>query len=97
MRWLLPAIVLPLQMCVMDAAKAVPNLASSVNIVAFNLGNAVGAAVGGAAINAGLGYAAISLSGAAMAILGLLMVLGYAWRSSASTDDGTAVNLAIGG
>ena len=40
-----------------------------------------GAALGGAVINAGLGYPAISLAGAAMAGLGLLMVLAFAWRS----------------
>ena len=94
MRWPLPAavailiwgiasfaIVPPLQMRVMEAAKDAPNLASAVNIGAFNLGNAIGAALGGAVINAGLGYPAISLAGAAMAGLGLLMVLGFAWRS----------------
>ncbi len=96
MRWPLPAavailiwgiasfaIVPPLQMRVMEAAKDAPNLASAVNIGAFNLGNAVGAALGGAVISAGLGYPAISLAGAAMAALGLLMVLGFAWRSRA--------------
>lgn len=94
MRWPLPtalailvwgaasfALVPPLQMRVMDAAHDAPNLASAVNIGAFNLGNAIGAMLGGAVINAGLGYPAISLAGAAMAGLGLLMVLGFAWRS----------------
>ena len=75
------ALVPPLQMRVMEAAKEAPNLASAVNIGAFNLGNAIGAALGGAVINAGLGYPAISLAGAAMAGLGLLMVLAFAWRS----------------
>lgn len=96
MRWPLPAavailiwgiasfaIVPPLQMRVMEAAKDAPNLASAVNIGAFNFGNAIGAALGGAVINAGLGYPAISLAGAAMAGVGLLMVLGFAWRSRA--------------
>ncbi|TBU98521.1 MFS transporter [Stutzerimonas kirkiae] len=96
MRWPLPAaaailvwgiasfaLVPPLQMRVMEAAKDAPNLASALNIGAFNLGNAIGAALGGAVINAGLGYPAISLAGAAMAGLGLLMVLAFAWRSRA--------------
>ena len=96
MRWPLPAgvailiwgmasfaIVPPLQMRVMEAAREAPNLASAVNIGAFNLGNAAGAALGGAVIKAGLGYPAVSLAGAAMAGLGLLMVLGLAWRSRA--------------
>ena len=97
MRWPLPAavaillwgiasfaLVPPLQMRVMDAAKDAPNLASAVNIGAFNLGNALGAALGGAVISAGLGYPAISLAGAGMAALGLLMVLALAWRGRAS-------------
>jgi DHA1 family inner membrane transport protein len=75
------ALVPPLQMRVMEAAKDAPNLASAVNIGAFNFGNAIGAALGGAVINAGLGYPAISLAGAAMAALGLLMVMGFAWRA----------------
>lgn len=49
------AIVPPLQMRVMEAAREAPNLASAVNIGAFNLGNAAGAALGGAVINAGQG------------------------------------------
>lgn len=77
------AVVPPLQMRVMEAAKDAPNLASAVNIGAFNFGNAIGAAVGGAVINAGLGYPAISLAGAAMAGLGLLMVVTFAWGSRA--------------
>lgn len=74
------ALVPPLQMRVMEAAKDAPNLASAVNIGAFNLGNAVGAAVGGGVIQAGFGYAALPAAGAAMAGIGLLMVLGFARR-----------------
>lgn len=75
------ALVPPLQMRVMEAAKDAPNLASAVNIGAFNFGNAIGAALGGAVINAGLGYPAISLAGAGMGALGLLMVLAMTWRA----------------
>ncbi|NIE72879.1 MFS transporter [Pantoea sp. Ap-967] len=73
------ALVPPLQMRVMEAAKDAPNLASAVNIGAFNLGNAIGAALGGAVINAGLGYPAVSYAGAGMAMLGLVLTL--AWRA----------------
>ncbi|MBB6425850.1 MFS transporter [Sphingopyxis sp. JAI128] len=69
------AIVPPLQMRVMEAASDAPNLASAVNIGAFNLGNAVGAAVGGGVIGLGLGYPAVSFAGAAMAVAGLAIVL----------------------
>jgi DHA1 family inner membrane transport protein len=50
------AVVPPLQMRVMNAAQGAPSLAASVNIGAFNLGNALGAAIGGGVIAAGLGY-----------------------------------------
>ena len=42
------AVVPPLQMRVMRVAHEAPGLSSSVNIGAFNLGNALGAAAGGA-------------------------------------------------
>ena len=69
------AIVPPLQMRVMEAASEAPNLASAVNIGAFNLGNAVGAALGGGVIGLGLGYPLVSIAGAVMAIGGLVIVL----------------------
>ncbi|HWU73777.1 MAG TPA: MFS transporter, partial [Sphingomonas sp.] len=58
------ALVPPLQVRVMAAAADAPNLASSVNIGAFNLGNAFGAALGGGVIAAGWGYPAVALAGA---------------------------------
>ncbi|TFW00276.1 MFS transporter [Leifsonia flava] len=45
-----------LQTRIMGYADGAPTLASSANIAAFNLGNALGAFVGGLAITAGLGY-----------------------------------------
>lgn len=69
------ALVPPLQMRVMQEAHEAPNLASAMNIGAFNLGNAVGAALGGAVIDAGLGLPAVSISGAAMALFGLVLLL----------------------
>ena len=69
------ALVPPLQMRVMAAASEAPNLASAINIGAFNLGNALGAAVGGGVINAGLGFPAVSIAGAVLAGAGLVLVL----------------------
>ncbi|WP_336979167.1 MFS transporter [Brevundimonas nasdae] len=69
------ALVPPLQVRVMDAARDAPNLASAVNIGAFNLGNAIGAALGGAVIAGGLGYPAVALAGAGASALGLLMIM----------------------
>lgn len=69
------AIVPALQMRVVATAAEAPNLASAMNIGAFNLGNAIGAALGGGVLDAGLGYPAISVAGAAMAASGLAMML----------------------
>jgi DHA1 family inner membrane transport protein len=69
------ALVPPLQVRVMAEAADAPNLAASVNIGAFNLGNALGAALGGAVIAGGLGYPAVALAGAATSALGLLGVV----------------------
>lgn len=68
------AIVPPVQMRVMQAAAEAPGLASSINVGAFNLGNALGAAAGGGVITLDLGYAAVAYAGAALAAAGLLLV-----------------------
>lgn len=67
-------IVPPVQTRVMQVAAAAPGLASSLNIGAFNLGNALGAVIGGAVISAGIGLEAVSWAGAAVAVSGLLVV-----------------------
>jgi DHA1 family inner membrane transport protein len=69
------AVVPPLQMRVMRVASEAPGLSSSVNIGAFNLGNALGAAAGGAVISSGMGYSVVPVMGAMIAALGLLLVL----------------------
>ncbi|HBM2888456.1 TPA: MFS transporter [Klebsiella oxytoca] len=69
------AVVPPLQMRVMRVAHEAPGLSSSVNIGAFNLGNALGAAAGGAVISGGLGYAFVPVMGAIIAGVALLLVL----------------------
>lgn len=69
------AIVPPVQMRVMQAASEAPGLASAINIGAFNLGNAVGAAMGAGVISLGLGYAAVSIAGGLLAAAGLGLVM----------------------
>ena len=76
-------IVPPVQMRVMQAAAQAPGLASSVNVGAFNLGNALGAALGGVVIGQGLGYAAVPFVGAALAAGGLVLV----WVGNAGKRD----------
>lgn len=69
------ALVPSLQSRLMQVGSGAPELAASINIGAFNLGNAVGAAAGGAVIAAGVGYGGVAVAGAAMALAGLLCVL----------------------
>jgi len=76
------ALVPPLQVRVMHAAADAPNLASAMNIGAFNLGNAIGAALGGGVIATGLGYPAVALAGAAASAVGLVAVVASVRRSS---------------
>lgn len=61
----------PLQMLVMNKAKDAPTLASASNHSAFNLANAGGAWLGGAAIAAGWGWMSPTLVGAVLAVIGL--------------------------
>lgn len=57
----------------MQAAAEAPGLTSSINVGAFNLGNAVGAA-GGGVISLGFGYAAVPVAGGILAAAGLTLV-----------------------
>jgi DHA1 family inner membrane transport protein len=61
----------PLQMLVMNKARKAPTLASASNHSAFNLANAGGAWLGGAAVSAGWGWTSPSLVGAVLAVAGL--------------------------
>ncbi|MEK5754882.1 MFS transporter [Acinetobacter variabilis] len=69
------AVVPPLQMRVMSVAYDAPGLASSVNIGAFNLGNALGAIAGASVLNLGLSYSAVSFTGAGLSAVALLLVV----------------------
>ncbi|WP_104089042.1 MFS transporter [Arthrobacter sp. GMC3] len=66
-----------LQMRVMKYADSAPTLASGANIGAFNLGNALGAWLGGVTISAGLGYTSPIWAGAGLTALGVI-VMAYA-------------------
>ncbi|WP_337137256.1 MFS transporter [Morganella morganii] len=67
-------IVPPLQVKVMQVASEAQALASSVNIGAFNLGNAVGAALGASVLANGGDYTGVSYAGAAVAAAGLVVL-----------------------
>ena len=79
-------IVPPVQMRVMQSAAQAPGLASSVNVGAFNLGNALGAVLGGAVLSLGLGYTAVPLVGAALAA-GALALVWLGGRRSAQRSE----------
>uniref|UniRef100_UPI003BA93661 MFS transporter n=1 Tax=Stappia sp. TaxID=1870903 RepID=UPI003BA93661 len=85
------ALVPPLQTRVVLEASEAPNLASAMNIGAFNLGNAIGAALGGAVIDAGLGYPAVSLAGVGMALSGLALALAFRKGRKARCVEAAAV------
>jgi DHA1 family inner membrane transport protein len=68
--------VAPLQLRVLEqAGEAGRTLASSLNIAAFNLGNALGAWAGGLVIGRGLGLAALPFVAAAITLAGLALTL----------------------
>ena len=60
----------PLQSRVVDQARGAPNLAATLNQGAFNLGNALGAGLGGVVLTAGLGYRSLGLASAGVALVG---------------------------
>jgi len=76
------ALVSPLQIWVVEAASEAPNLASTLNQGAFNLGNATGAWIGGTALTLGIGYGELPLIAAAVSLAGLGLTLSAVSRSS---------------
>jgi DHA1 family inner membrane transport protein len=70
------ATVAPLQLLVLERAGAAgQTLASSLNIAAFNLGNALGAWIGGLVIEHGPGLSALPVAGAGVTAVGLLLTI----------------------
>jgi DHA1 family inner membrane transport protein len=69
------ATVAPLQLWVLHKAAGAPNLASSLNIGAFNLGNALGAWLGGVVIEHGPGLAAVPYAGALLTLAGAAVAM----------------------
>jgi DHA1 family inner membrane transport protein len=69
------ALVSPLQMRVVNEAANAPNLASTLNQGAFNLGNATGAWIGDVVLTHGLPYNELPWIGAALAATALLLTI----------------------
>ena len=68
-------LISPLQTRVVNEAAEAPNLASTLNQGAFNLGNAVGAWIGGLGLTFGMAYSDLPWIGAALAVLALLLAV----------------------
>jgi len=75
-----------LQTRVMLYAQGAPTLASSSNIAAFNVGNALGAWIGGLTISAGLGFTSPLWAGAAITAGAVIVMVVAATRRSAIPD-----------
>ena len=69
----------PLQMRVVDQGRAAPGLASTLNQSAFNLGNALGALLGGLMVSAGVGYGRLPWLGSGLSALALAVVVFALW------------------
>lgn len=65
----------PIQMLMINASKGSEMLASAANQAGFNLGNAIGAFLGGLPIAAGLGYTSPQWVGAGLAYSGVVITL----------------------
>lgn len=83
-----------LQLRIMRFAGDAPTVASGANIAALNIGNAVGAWLGGVTIAAGLGFVSPLYVGAALAVVALLVLAPttLAARRLASAEGTTATS-----
>ncbi len=86
------AVCAVLQSEVVHRARAAPNLASTLNISAFNLGNAIGAALGGLALKRGMPLDRLPVLAAGVAFAALLLTVFAMWR-----DRTSAVSFERGG
>lgn len=84
-----------LQLRMMSFAADAPTMASGANIAAFNIGNALGAWLGGLALGAGLGYISPLWVGAGVTVVGLIVLLVGGWIGTPATQDNTAVNVTL--
>lgn len=71
----------PQQMLLLQNARGGEMLGAALAQVGFNIGNAMGAFLGGLSIDAGNGYASTALIGAASACIGGLLLAFYGYRS----------------
>ncbi|MET0482175.1 MAG: MFS transporter, partial [Aestuariivirgaceae bacterium] len=75
---------------VVDKARQAPNLASTLNIAGFNLGNAFGAFLGGFVIDSGLGLRAVPVAAARVAAAGVALAVLGTLRDRQAAQGGVA-------
>lgn len=75
------AVIAPMQMLIIQSAKGSEMLASSVLQASANMGNALGAFLGGLPIAAGLGYTSPEFVGAGLAFTGFIFCMLLFWRN----------------
>ncbi|ALE80355.1 MFS transporter [Pseudonocardia alni] len=89
------ALVPAVQLRIISGAGDAPNLASAANQAAFNVANAIGAALGGTVIAAGYGYASPNVVAAGLAVVGLVVAVtaGRGDRTAASRARAVAAGV----
>ncbi|MBT1680284.1 MULTISPECIES: MFS transporter [Curtobacterium] len=79
-----------LQVRMMTFAGDAPTVASGTNIAGFNVGNAIGAWLGGATIGAGLGFTSPLWAGAGLAVVGVAVLAVGSIRRTRNVPTSTA-------
>ena len=74
-----------LQLRIMSHASDAPNVASGANIAAFNIGNALGAWLGGMALQSGYGFVSPLWVGAGLSLFAFIVLFSASARTVAAT------------
>jgi DHA1 family inner membrane transport protein len=85
----------PLQSRIVEQAGAAPNLASTLNQGAFNLGNATGASLGGMMLTVGLSYRQLPIASAMVTFITFTLALISARLDRKHRDARIAEELSI--
>ncbi|MEO7714597.1 MAG: MFS transporter [Capsulimonas sp.] len=80
-----------LQLNAMTTGAAAPSLIATMNIGAFNLGNALGAWIGGLAVASSLGLHGVPLAGSAISVIALVVTGSFLWRAKPREAKAAAI------
>lgn len=81
----------PLQMRVMKFGKAAPELASTLNISAFNLANAIGGIIGATVIDSSMGAAEIPFIATIIPIIGVVFIFSQEYKNLKTNNNKISV------